>query len=189
MSDYNQAPAPMPTERDMDYVRKVFEHMANSIVDASKVSNEVATLRSEVEAFRKDVQEMRTKNSYLDEELTRARQERDKIKEDFRNVEAENVSLRNTIGDQEENIQHNNDAIISVRNDYTRAIRERDDAQMRNMELEDKLATEQKRWQSFVDMFKPFMSKDVQLPPQADHSTQEPKQETAQADVWPGTRF
>ena len=153
MSDYNQAPAPAVTESDMNFVRSIFERMANSVVEASRAAPELANLRSEVEAFRKDVQEMRTKNSYLDEELTKARSERDAAKRDADEIEDRCVQL---ITEKDQLVRSLDQKTLDIQ-DLSRQTsdlrRERDDAQMRNMELEDQLKAERDRWSKLQDLF------------------------------------
>lgn len=148
----NQANS-MPTEADMNAVKDIFSRMADSIVQASQLNNEVGDLRATVERLTRDFDNMIRRNQALDEALMQAQSDRNKVREE---LEQTKNSLTNALNERDrlDSLRlSDSDTIERLRNDLTQAKRDRDDASYRNLELTDKLAENDKRWDALRSIF------------------------------------
>lgn len=131
---------------DANSVSRFFQSIADKVVLASTLPAEVAELRKVVEALKADVEQYREHNARMDEEITNLRRERAQLQDD-------NAQLQHDLGQQraahelaesrwnqacqERDRWH--DQFISLSEANETAKRERDDAQMKIMELEDQV--------------------------------------------------
>lgn len=131
---------------DAGSVSRFFQSLADKVVLASTLPKEVEELRSAVDALKRDVESYREYQARADEEISNLRRERAALQD-------ENATLRREIDDErnahrvsaerlmnacnERDRWH--DQFISASSDLETVKRERDDAQMRVMQLEDEL--------------------------------------------------
>jgi FtsZ-binding cell division protein ZapB len=127
-------------------IRSIFQQACDTVVNASHLAKEITELRETLNTLRVDVEALRRTNHYLNEEVTDLRQKRGELMQ-------ENHRLREALNTAEENSRrmdeiHNHDmetinATVADR-DATRitlsnTYKERDDAQLRVLELEDRV--------------------------------------------------
>lgn len=151
MSETNQV------EVDMGTVQRVFAYASDTIVEASRLRQDFAQLRVEVDGLRDELSRLRRQNEFMDEQLVNVRRSRDeahgKIHElegtlHERHVHIQELEARN------KNLQFDLD---TTKNELGNARKERDDAQLHVMELEEanaKLAKQvedvKSQWQEMV---------------------------------------
>lgn len=66
-----------PSEDEMTKVTEVFAKMRDAVIDASKLAQEVAELRSAVEGMQRELASLRDSNRWLDQQVTELREQRD----------------------------------------------------------------------------------------------------------------
>jgi chromosome segregation ATPase len=132
--------------QDAYSVSAFFQSLADKVVLASTLPKEVEELRAVVEQLKRDVDSYREHNARMDEEINNLRRERQQLQD-------ENAALRTALAQTEndrmvaetrwnqactERDRWHNDFITAstAGEDYKR---ERDDAQMKMMEMEDKV--------------------------------------------------
>lgn len=131
---------------DANSVSRFFQGLADKVVLASTLPKEVEELRQAVERLRNDVEAYRADNARMDQEINRLREERVQL-------QRENAMLRNDLENechalvdatqhidkvtQERDQWHQN--FITKSEAHETVLRERDDAQMKVLELEDKI--------------------------------------------------
>src|SRR5437899_4878199 len=86
--------SPNAEEQEMLSVQRLLQRAADTVVNASKLKTEVEELRATVEALRRDLEDFRQKNAWLDESLVRVRQERDQALGEAATLRTENASLQ-----------------------------------------------------------------------------------------------
>jgi FtsZ-binding cell division protein ZapB len=147
---------------DATAVSSFFQSLADKVVLASTLPAKVAELSAVVDKLKSDVEAYREHNARMDEEITNLRRERATLQD-------ENASLRSQLTSEQsdhsmaqtrwsqacsERDRWHNDYIalsldiLNAGNDHEEVKRERDDAQMKIMELEDQLriANENCHW-------------------------------------------
>lgn len=135
---------------DANSVSSFFQSLADKVVLASTLPAKVEELSKVVDALKADVEAYREHNARMDEEITNLRRERQQLQDENATLRSE---LSRKIDDhhiaeerwgqacQERDRWHND--YISLSSAHEDVKRERDDAQMKIMELEDKLARTQ----------------------------------------------
>ena len=131
---------------DANAVSRFFQNIADKVVLASSLAKEVEELQIAVGQLRKDVELFRESNARLDEEVSRLRQERNDLANENSRLKAE---LEKSTSDHETTTRRYEASEGSLRywrNEYdmlTESLgntkRDRDDALMHVMELEDTL--------------------------------------------------
>lgn len=95
-----------PTEDEMDRFLATFQRMRDAIVAGSKLAQEFAELRGQVQALREDLDKVRNINATLDEALLSSRQARDGFAADLREANIQlteaNIKLNDTRREREE---------------------------------------------------------------------------------------
>lgn len=127
-------------------VHSFFERISNTIVEASKLAKDVAALRCEVDALRRDVEIYRERNGRLDEEVNRLRAEREEQRRQIAELQIA-LSKRNTqLDDQHLEIERLSkdvgrwqDSHTEMASRYQDAVKGWDIAELRVMELGDKI--------------------------------------------------
>jgi len=141
MSDGNTATqvSPIVEEHEVSYIRTVFDKAANAIVQASELAKEVNSLREQVEALRKDMEYVRQRNVELDNLLNDVRQARDHAQAEAHRltqvnaeITTQNTSLTYERDNLSDKLKTANDTISTLR-------RERDDAAIEAMRLQEEL--------------------------------------------------
>lgn len=127
------------TEERMGLVRDVFAQAANAITAASELSKEVANLRNEVEALKRDMEYTRARNKELDEILSDVRRQRDEAQAKLRETEGELANHKSMVSVRDEDIRRLNGSIDHQRETITRLTKERDESIEHGLNLEQKL--------------------------------------------------
>lgn len=146
-------PSPAVTESEMNAVQSVFQRMATTIVEASKLSSDVNELRNTVEAMKRDLESQRNNNAWLDSQLAETRRAKDEAVTELLDTKDQ---LRQTLDNYDRvsrDFQATGEIIRRHEQETQQLRRERDDAQMRNMELEDKLKASEDRWNKLAEAF------------------------------------
>lgn len=156
LGPYNESSAtiiPITQERIMNLdtkdagsVSRFFQGIADSVVMASTLPAEVEELRGVVNQLKADVEAYREHNARMDEEITNLRKERQALQDENAQLRAagdrehtDHMLAQERWGQacQERDRWHNESITVSTL--LEEAKRERDDAQMKIMELEDSL--------------------------------------------------
>lgn len=129
---------------DANAVSRFFQSIADKVVLASTLPKEVEELRTAVESLKRDVEQYREHMQRADEEISNLRRERQQLQDENANLRSE---LSSTVADKnnaearwgqacsERDRWHND--FITASTQFEDVKRERDDAQMKIMELED----------------------------------------------------
>lgn len=125
-------------------VRSFFEQIANTVVDASELSKEVARLRAQLQELAAQIESVRNANFHMDQEISELREQRDNLRRDSAEkgtrigqleLEARNYEART------ESLLRQLEQAASERDQYLANYRceksALEDAQMKAMELED----------------------------------------------------
>lgn len=145
-TDGNTTTSLVPSEEEMNIVTQTFDKMRDAVINGSKLAEEVAELRKTVEALRlttqglqRDIEYYRERNAALDDALISAKHERDEAK-------SKEAALRRELEDTEGNLISANSTIDSLRgmlssqiSQKDAVVKERDDALLENMRLEEDL--------------------------------------------------
>lgn len=125
-------------------VRSFFEQIANTVVDASELSKEVARLRAQLQELAAQIESVRNANFHMDQEISELREQRDNLRRDSAEkgtrigqleLEARNYEARTeSLARQLEQAEQERDR---YRTSYNTATHENDDAQMKVMEMEE----------------------------------------------------
>lgn len=131
-----------PEDREM--TRGFFEKIADTVVEASELTKVVAQLRGDLDRLRIDVESYRAENFRLDSEVQELRGQRDEARSEAhglrevchkQEVEVTNLNMRNdNLARLLQEAEASNAELIDSRRAMTM---ERDDAQIKVMELED----------------------------------------------------
>lgn len=129
-------------------VQSFMASIADTIVQASQLAKTVKELRWQLDALKDDVDKYHAENVRMDKEIIELRDQRNSAR-------ADNENLRETlrrVSDERDSLQRDKETLsgsydaLASRNDslcadLAQARKERDDAQMKVMELEDRLDT------------------------------------------------
>lgn len=91
------APITQEEPEGMSMVRSVFERASNAIVEASRLSKEIAEIRTQLDAIKREVEEVQRRNRELDEMLTTTRQQRDEARGKLYDTERELAAVRSQL--------------------------------------------------------------------------------------------
>lgn len=129
---------------DANAVSRFFQSIADKVVLASTLPKEVEELRTAVESLKRDVEQYREHMARADEEISNLRRERQQLQDENANLRSQLESISvdyklaeqrwNTACSERDKWHTDHDTVASALVD---ARRERDDAQMKIMELED----------------------------------------------------
>lgn len=146
------SPTSQVTEEDMGKVREIFERGINALVDVSRLAETVKALQYQVDGLQRDVQKYRNQNDMLDEYLVKARQERDTATQRAATAERERQDYANTNTDLLR-ARDATDVLLQESLDKAHTLeKERDDAQFKVMEYEEKVATLQAKLDKFLSL-------------------------------------
>lgn len=130
-----------PTEDEMGRFLATFQRMRDAIVAGSKLAQEFAELRGQVQALREDLDKVRNINATLDEALLSSRQARDGFAADLREANIQlteaNIKLNDT--------RRERDVAVEM------AMRLRED----NEGLRKQLETIREQWRGMAQVFDP----------------------------------
>ncbi len=143
--------------KDAGAVSTFFQGLANSVVLASTLPAEVEELRGVVEKLKADVESYREHMARADEEISNLRRERQALQDENANLrsELEIVKRDHSTAEQrwnsacsERDRWHNDYIALAEANETAK--RERDDAQIKVMELQDRLERMEDGWKVTV---------------------------------------
>lgn len=152
--DTGIAPTAAVTTED-DMIAKVKEYIdrgINALVNQSKVASEVAELRLTIEQLRRDTDKYRSQNDMLDEYLVKARAERNEALvranenvQHIRDLELANSDLQGSLDTAKRVMGQDAELVDQLK-------RERDDAQLRVLELEEELTKVKAKVEKFLNL-------------------------------------
>lgn len=160
----------------MQMIREYFQKGLNAIVDATTLARSVADLTAKVEELGKDVQKLRDRNAWLDEQVVSLREARDAAHRELSTVKLDLA----TVNGECNRLQHHNDnqrgELARLGAEVYEANKARDDAEIRVLEMEE----ENKRLRDIVEAVRsalPTGAATVPAPtPGWPPATEEPKQ-------------
>ncbi len=131
---------------DATTVSRFFQNIADKVVLASSLTKQVEQLAATVKQLQNDVEIYRENNARLDEEVNRLRMDRVALQDEnaqlHQRVEDEVKAHAATTHDRDAAYQereHWHSSYISLSTTHQDTRRERDDAQMKTMELEERI--------------------------------------------------
>lgn len=136
------SPAPMtpvPTEDEMSKLQDIFRRAAQAIVDVSGLTAKVSELTAKVESLTHDIDGYRDRVRWLDQELDEVRQSRNAQRDRAEKAEALAVEVEAQAQAQAVEIDTLKGRVESLTSRLHETEKARDDAELRVMELEDKL--------------------------------------------------
>jgi chromosome segregation ATPase len=145
-------PSTIPTEAEMSTVRSIMERAISGIVSLSQLQVDFDNLKTQVRELSESLERQRNRNSYLDAELSEVRAARDGYKVERDKAVADNDSLvsKNEVQAGElRTLAESNARLVDRLN---QANRDRDDAELKAMELEDKLKVAEDKLSEIRDM-------------------------------------
>lgn len=181
--------AALPTEEDMGKVRAFIDQAINAFVNASQLKGEVEELRSSISTLREQVEKVNRQNSWLDEQLVRIRGERDIAISDANSAKQARQLDHDTI----ETLQRQLDtAKVELGKDadlISQLRKDKDDAEYRAMELEEKLSKVNAKVEKFLSLADeidpPQEPQQVPITQSWDTKVEPPKVEPA-SEILPG---
>ena len=139
MTDGNTAIQVSPTEDEMNHVRDILTRMVNAVVGMSQLQADVEMLRSTVQGLQADSERLRKHNEALDDALFQSRQARNELSTRLGETQHALSEVTQDRDDRKHLNEVNEGRISTLQESLHRAEQERDEAQLRQMELEDQL--------------------------------------------------
>lgn len=167
------------TEDEMTKVQDILRRAANAIVGMSQLANDVDSLRQQVAQTQDELNKLRRTNDALEESLSHHRQARQELEQRLADAEQAKTTAQREADDLRENVAHNNRAIIDVRDAYNRAMKDRDDAELRAMEAEDKLKAAEAKLARIAEVFGPEAPKPTPEPVKVESVPTKVEQDTS----------
>jgi DNA repair exonuclease SbcCD ATPase subunit len=134
------------TSEDANVVSNFFNNVANRIIQASELAKKLDQLQHDFEQLKQEVEKYREDNARLDEEVNRLRAERNDLQSanaqiltDFRNVSQELEHTRTALDTTRRESDTWQSSYNTAWNDLALAKSDRDNANWRVVELEEKL--------------------------------------------------
>ena len=123
----------------MSQVGNLFDRMRNAIIDASHLAGEVAELRRSVSELRSEVEVVRRDNHYLTEQVRDLRNSRDAAVAEAQSQSAARLDAERGLREEVRAHDFTKADLAQAHAKLDQTNRERDDAQLRVMEVEDEL--------------------------------------------------
>lgn len=169
-----------PSVSEIEQAQSVFARARDAILDLAQLRQDVAGLRDTVNSMQADLDRLRNQNNALEEALTHSRQARHEL-------ETRNASLQRDLDEE----KRNHDVAVHTRNEQqdradraerslAEARKERDDAQLRVMELEDKLKASDAKLNELQETFRRIFGQ-IEQPKATPSPTQEMEQRIGHA--------
>ncbi len=127
--------------------------MRNTVIDASRLAGEVSELRKAVEGLRSEVESLRQSNRWLDQSLVDAREARDAEHAKVIALQNEKASLEHEVRITKDTAEYHKSAHQSLAEMHKVAAKDRDDAMLRQMELEEENKKLQEKLTSIAKLF------------------------------------
>lgn len=125
------------TEFDMGAVREMFTKVLDTVAEATQLSRDVAELRETVNTFRKEIEDARATNRWLDSQITELRTQRDARAQEAAELATSLASTQHDLRELRDINTTISMTIASMRSTLDHTSRERDDALLQNMQLEE----------------------------------------------------
>lgn len=171
------------TEADMSSAQSIFQRMADAVVEASKLKPVVDELRASLETLKHEVEQVRSNNRWLDEQLSNVRSQRDQAKEEAEKAKAELHSVQMEVQSLRDSNATQAETINTLRASLEQARRERDDYGLKHMQAEEALKEARQKLDDLKTFAKQFFdepAKPEPTPEPTPNPTLGPTLETAQ---------
>ena len=118
-----------PSEEDMQKVTEVFARMRDAVISASRLAVEVNELRNSVGALRNELETLRRREQWADEQITGLRVARDEALATCNRQAAEIVNIRNDRDSLQVHCDNQRETLARLNEQVAELRKERDDAQ------------------------------------------------------------
>lgn len=162
-----------PTGQEIEMAQNVFQKLANAIVAMSSLSEQVKTMQEQVNHMQGELDRLRRTNDALEESLSHSRQARQDLEQRNSELSSKLVQVENERNSAQRESQSWQDHANTNDTLYRQAAKERDDAQLRVMELEDQLKAANAKLDAIHEGYRNIFG--GQEPPKAVQSTPEPQ--------------
>ena len=139
MTDGNMGFQVAPTEDEMANASAILTRMINAVVGMSQLQADVDMLRTTVQSLQSDAERLRNQNAGLDEALFHARQARHELEAKAKAAEESAMIASAASKTAIRSRDYAESQLADTKSALTQALDERDEAQFRVLELEDKL--------------------------------------------------
>jgi len=127
------------TEDDMNKVRSILQRAADAIVGASQMADDIAAMKAELAQLRDDADRYRRNAEALEESLSNARVRRQELEGQLSTAIHAQAAAERERDDMTYRERNGREAAAKLETELSQVKHERDDAQLRVMELEDQL--------------------------------------------------
>ena len=137
------------TESEMISAWEVFDRMRNQVIEGSKLrvdyeqtkaemNREFTDLRSKVQALQNELEYLRERNKSLDDIIISTRRQRDEAQLEASNLRAELDTVKTSLVHSNDTVQRKQDQLDVASIQIEQLKKDRDDAELRAMEWEEK---------------------------------------------------
>ena len=144
-----------PSEEDMTRVTEVFAKMRDTVIDASKLAGEVAELRNSVGALRNELETLRERNRWADEQITTIRMQRDEAMAQRSEFSNDCAKARNERDELQRHCDNQRETLARLNEQVAQLRKERDDALFKVEELNEVGQTLQDKLDTIVGLVCP----------------------------------
>lgn len=163
MDNYGTQANPGTEEQDMGKVREIFDRALNAMVEASKLADEVRSMRGELDQLKHDIDYVRARNRELDNMLNDVRQQRDNAQRELGEAKDRLSVATNDLQAAHNANESYNRRINELEQGIAQARKERDDYGLEALKLREELDQAKSRLADIQDfakrMFPPEPSK------------------------------
>lgn len=131
----------VPTEAEMLNFRHMFERVALTITEAAGLQASFAELRVQVDSLKRDLDEVRDRNRWLDKELNEVRVARDAYRSQKYELENAVSTLKEANDKLQGTVNQLQDSNTAIAIELNTLRINKDDIELKNMGLEDQVAT------------------------------------------------
>lgn len=155
--DYNQGDRPnvqVPQAEEIRQAQNVFQRAADAILQLGELRSAVADLQRSVSQMQHDMDRLRQTNNSLEEALTHSRAARQELERQNNDLHVELSNVKNELTQVSRDRDYHQQAAQTLEVERNDARKRGDDAELRVMELEDKLKDAEGKLNTLQESFR-----------------------------------
>jgi chromosome segregation ATPase len=172
-----QIPNPSPENPAVSKLREAFDTARNAILEGTELAKLVGELRAsvnvlntEVGALQRDLEYLRNRNKELDEQVSEVRRQRDQAIQESNDYAAKYYNAAKELNHATEHGENQRIEIARMNEALASMHKSRDDAELRAMELEDRLKAAEGKLAEVQKMAEAVFGKVIEQPKSAEAS-------------------